>query len=465
MNNFPKVLTVRVLAYLFCEQLKIRVYTKVELKLFQGILTCQFPFFQCLFDNLLNSKALQSVETYQELIKSTGEEQINLDENLDGQAELHGIISGALSSVRIMKDGLEIKFLEVFSNLFKTAFNRCDYEIDFEKNTACSKLAIEGQIKKLKKQDLIDFSALLLAISTGQISASCKVVYELKNRRYADNSKEATVYFGVNKRGKPHIVFTEFGWKLIVASHFQFALAQYAVRHKIFDGYVQKLHKIYDENYVAVTQVTEDLIEEVEELEKEEKEIREKLNDDDNEGSSEALEERLNKIVYEDKEAMITKEDALFENLKTEFNNLASSNVLRKFWEQESSREHASHVAVFFDVLKSYGHNCKELSWELFSPVLKSIYLNGIALRSNPGDDDEKNEVCSVVFSICLMAYISPIAVEEQIMPAISQNPKLNLQQVKALQLLMSMAGEIAGFESNNADSEEGRTSYPKTCF
>ena len=50
-------------------------------------------------------------------------------------------------------------------------------EIDFGKENASSQLKIEGQIAKLKKQDLIDFSAALLAISTEKISAPCKVLH------------------------------------------------------------------------------------------------------------------------------------------------------------------------------------------------------------------------------------------------------------------------------------------------
>ena len=64
-----------------------------------------------------------------------------------------------------------------------------------------------------------------------------------------------------------------------------------------------------------------------------------------------------------------------------------------KLWERESSHEHADHAVVFLDILRSYGHNFQKLSWSHLWPFSNGIYVNGIALPSNPEDDHEKNEV------------------------------------------------------------------------
>ena len=383
---------------------------------------------------------------------------------------MHKIISHALSSVRIMVDGIEIRFLETFSNLFTAVFMNSDYKVDFKEKNANSQLEIEGQMAKLKKHDLIDFSALLLAISTGQISASCKVFHKVVDRRIVNYTKESTVYFGVDKPGKVHVEFTEFGWKMIVASHFQFALAQYSARFKLFTGYVEMLHRIYNEKYAAKVPEKRNFPDDEEEFE----DYMMQSLMEEHESSNE--EER------EDEGTKLQKSREFSRNLKSRFSNLKSSDVLSKLLERQT--DNADHIAMFFNTLNHYGSGItRGLEWIKISFVANSNHINGASLSPNSEEDREKNEIFLHAFAICLMAYKQPIDIAwpdiEKVKlgwkPVYSNANPLNcFKQVKhhelgfstkAFELFMSMAGEIAGHESSNTESEEEKTTYLNTCF
>ena len=379
---------------------------------------------------------------------------------------MHKIISHALSSVRIMVDGIEIRFLETFSNLFTAVFMNSDYKVDFKEKNANSQLEIEGQMAKLKKHDLIDFSALLLAISTGQISASCKVFHKVVDRRIVNYTKESTVYFGVDKPGKVHVEFTEFGWKMIVASHFQFALAQYSARFKLFTGYVEMLHRIYNEKYAAKVPEKRNLAEE----------------DEENQGYRGQGTMRKLRLSFEEEDAKKQELEQFCENLKSRFSNLISCDVLSKLLERQT--DNADHIAMFFNTLNHYGSGItRGLEWIKISFVANSNHINGASLSPNSEEDREKNEIFLHAFAICLMAYKQPIDIAwpdiEKVKlgwkPVYSNANPLNcFKQVKhhelgfstkAFELFMSMAGEIAGHESSNTESEEEKTTYLNTCF
>ena len=198
------------------------------------------------------------------MINTGGEGLDNLDGYLHESYDLHEIISRALLSKPIIEyndlNGHKLDFLETFSDLFTAAF-RQGKKIDFgylmqkgsQSGSINSQLKIECQIKKLKKQDLINFMAVLLAISEGRISASCTIPIAALNQ----GVEKIPVVVGAKKWGKTHIVFSEFGWKVVVASCFPFAMIQYAAQHTVFTEYIKKLQRIYDEQYSKTIQETE----------------------------------------------------------------------------------------------------------------------------------------------------------------------------------------------------------------